>query len=124
MLNDRPAPGYFALRLAPRTPWVPAVVFTPCPFVLPDETDWPYRPEDWCYACDRQPYPMAVKVGETIHWKNDLVLGVAQRGERITRVAYDWLMWRREWCRRHAPGSPEARPAIVKEWRGRKRWEI
>jgi hypothetical protein len=121
---DRPEPSYFALRLAPHTPWVPAVIFSPCPFVWPDETDWPYHPDDWGYPCDRQPYPIAVKIGEMIHWKSALVLGVWQRGEPIKREAYEFLMARREWCRKYAPASAEAAPAVIKEWRGRKRWEI
>ena len=125
--KTRPIPSDSSGRkfeVVEEAPWVPAVLFAPCPFVWPDETAWPYRPDDWCYPSNRQSYPMAVMVGEQIHWKNDLVLGIAQRGTRISSAVYDWLMARREWCRKYAPGSPEARPAVIQEWRGRKRWEI
>jgi len=121
---DRPEPGYFALRLAPRQPWAPAVIFTPCPFVWVDDLDWPYRPQDWCEPLDRSPYPMAVKIGERIHWSQELVLGVWQRGERIDRHAYDYLMARRAWARRWAPGLPEAQPAAVTPRRGARQWQI
>jgi hypothetical protein len=111
---DRPMPGFFALRLRRKQPYVPAVIFTPCPFVWPDETDWPYRPQDWCEPLDRSPYPLAAKVGETLCWRSIIVFRLWTWGREITAQAYAYLMARRAWCRRWAPHSFEAQAAPIR----------
>lgn len=110
MLN-RPEPGHFVLRTAPRQPWVPALICAPCPFIQPDETDWPYHPEWWGDPLDRQPYPLAAKVGEWLYWSEDMVEKVWTWGRPVTAQAYAYLMARRAWARRWSPASFEARPA-------------
>ena len=111
---DRPEPGHFALRTIPRHPWVPALICAPCPFIYPDETDWPYRPEWFCEPVDRSPYPLAAKVGEWLYWSGDIVDRVWTWGRPITARAYAYLMARRAWARRWATQSFEAQPAEVR----------
>ena len=82
--------------------------------VQPDETDWPYRPEWWCEPLDRSPYPLAAKVGEWLYWSEDVVMKVWTWSRPITARAYAYLMARRAWARRWAPGSFEAAPPNVR----------
>jgi hypothetical protein len=121
---DRPQPGFFVLRLVRHwrwlktyrhtygmpQPWIPAIIFAPCPWVEPDETDWPYYPRWQCEPLDRSAYPLRAKVGER-DW-NDVAapLYVWTWGVEISAAVYQWLMARRVWCRQWAPASFEARP--------------
>ena len=111
---DRPEPGFFALRTLSRKPWVPALICAPCPFVQPDDTDWPYHPEWFGEPLDRSPYPLAAKIGEWFHWSEDIVMKVWTWGRPITAQAYAYLMARRAWARRWAPQTFEAQPATVR----------
>ncbi len=126
---DRAEPGFFAMRLVRHTrwlamrragsvselyqPWVPALIFSPCPFVWPDETDWPYHPEWFAEPLDRSPYPLAAKIGERVYWNEAAVREVWTWAVDITAQAYAFLIARRAWARLWAPASYEARPAVL-----------
>ncbi len=126
---DHRTPGYFAIRLIRHhrwlamrrqgqvqelyQPWVPALIFSPCPFIFPDETDYPYHPEWFAEPLDRSPYPLAAKIGERLYWSEAVVGEIWVWGARITEQAYVYLMARRAWARRWFPASFEGRPTVV-----------
>ncbi len=116
-IYDRPEPGYFALRTVARMPWVPALICAPCPFVSPDEKDWPYHTNDWCYPLDRQPYPLCAKIGESLFWDSDTVSRVWTWGNSIDAQAYAFLMSRRAYARKWFPSSFEAHPITTRNLR-------
>ena len=91
---DRPVPGFFKMRLTRGGPWVPAIVYRPCPIELEPET---------FQAVDRH-YRLVAEIGG----KPSEVLRVWQYGERIEQAEYKYLSDDRDWCRRHAPERLEA----------------
>lgn len=131
MIADSPEPGYYALRLIRHRrwlaryrqafglyqPWIPALIFCPCPWVEPDDTDWPYYPEWQCEPLDRSPYPLRAQLGERIWNHPEAPAYVWNWGARISCAAWRWLMARREWCRQWAPASYEALPVSLPDLR-------
>ena len=123
---DRPAPGHFALRLMShrrwldegrsqygggvQQPWVPALIYAPCPAVLQDPLAWPYHPEWDFEPLGRSPYPLRASIAEK-DLDDSWAMRVWNSGRQISAGAYAWLMARRAWARRWAPASYEAQPA-------------
>jgi hypothetical protein len=52
----RAKPGFYVMRLGRGRPLVPAIIYQPCPMVVPQPqlVDGP-DPEDWCRPLDRSP---------------------------------------------------------------------
>jgi hypothetical protein len=106
--TSEPEPGYFKLRLIRRGAWVPAIIWRPCPLILPDPLEETAPgPEDWCFPTAR-PRPLRARIGE------DEVdpLEVWGRGPAIGVQEYRFLLARRQWVVDHAPEEPEANPKL------------
>jgi hypothetical protein len=106
LLTSEPEPAYLKLKLRRGGPWVPAIIWRPCPLILPDPLDETAPgPEDWCMPTDRA-RPLRARIGD------DEVspLEVWGRGPRIDVVEYRWRLALRNWAVNHAPAQPEARP--------------
>jgi hypothetical protein len=112
-----PEPGYFRLKRIRGGPWIPALIWAPCPMVLAEprgelvaigENEFTEPPEYWCRPADpwRGPRWLRATIGD------DEVdpLDVWQWGSRITAAEYHHRMALREWAIRHAPQQPEALP--------------
>jgi hypothetical protein len=101
-----PEPGYFKLRLVRKGPPVPAIIWRPCPLILPDliEETAP-GPEDWLWATERA-RPLRARIG------NDEAcpFEVWERGQIIGAREYAVLLARGKWAMRFAPAQPEANP--------------
>jgi hypothetical protein len=111
-----PEPGYFKLRQARKGPWVPAIIWRPCPLILPE----PWRsaivgatllleetpgPEDWCVPTERA-RPLRARIGD----KEASPFEVWERGREIELAEYSWRLALREWAVAYAPAQPEANP--------------
>jgi hypothetical protein len=103
---SEPRPGYFTLKLARRAPLVPAIIWRPCPLILPDpfEATAPGS-EQWCEPTER-PRALRARIGED---EADPI-EVWTRGSDIDAREYVWRLARRDWAVRYAPASPEANP--------------
>lgn len=101
-----PEPGYFRLKLVRRGPWVPAIIWRPCPLILPDilEATAP-GPEQWCCPAERS-RPLRARIGED---EAD-PFEVWTRGSDIDAREYAMRLARRDWAVRFAPAQPEANP--------------
>ena len=105
---DAPEPGHFAIRLGSRHPWTPALIFLPCPWVEVDPySDYP-RPEDWFDPVGGPVGPPRAKIGEIEVENNDIILRLWQGARGISVPEYEYLMARRQWARKYAPGSYHA----------------
>lgn len=103
---SEPEPGYYKLRLTRRGVWVAAIIWRPCPLILPDPLEAAAPgPEDWCLPTDRA-RPLRARIG-----KDDASpFEVWERGSRIEAREYATRLARREWAVIYAPAQPEARP--------------
>jgi hypothetical protein len=108
---SEPEPGYFKLRQARRGPWVPAIIWRPCPLILPE----PWRhggtmleetpgPEDW--GPTERARPLRARIGD----RETSPFEVWQRGRMIDQAEYAWRLALFRWAIDHAPGQPEANP--------------
>ena len=97
-----PEPGFFKLRLRRHGPWVPALIWRPCPLILPDPA---IAPEDWCMPTERS-RPLRSRIGDA---EAD-PLEVWERGRKIPAHEYIWRLELRDWAVQHDPRQPEARP--------------
>jgi len=100
-----PQPGHFKMRLVKRGPWVPALIWRPCPLILPDPLELTPAPEDWCLPTER-PRMLRARIGTTEAdpfevWTN---------GQRITAREYHWRLDLARYATDHAPLDPEADP--------------
>lgn len=93
---NRPEPGFIRLKMIRGGPWVPAIIWRPCPLELSPET---------FQAVDRHYHLVA-----EIDGKPADVDRVWTSGERITIAEYLFLRADRAWVREYAPHLPEARP--------------
>ena len=102
-----PEPGFFKLRLVKGGPWVPAVLFLPCPWVPPlgaqeVELGAP-GPDEWCRPIERSRQLLAL-IGN----RPGDVDKVWTWGERIGANEYAWRMKLADWAT--SAGAPEATP--------------
>jgi hypothetical protein len=101
-----PEPGFFVLRQARGGAWVPAIIWRPCPLILPDPLEETAPgPEDWCLPTDR-PRPLRARIGD----KETSPFEVWERGREIGIEEYSWRLALREWAVAFAPAQPEANP--------------
>ena len=91
-----PEPGFFRLKLTKGGPWVPAILYRPCPIEFAPET---------FQAVDRHYRLVAEIDGKLVD-----VHRVWTSGERITLAEYLYLKADHAWARQYAPHLPEANP--------------
>ena len=99
---DRPEPGFFKMKLVKNGPWVPALIFLPCPIHEPYGGT---HPDDWGTHRDRSRQYRAIVAGEEAD-----VLKVWTWGKKIAQSEHDHLVQVMEWAIQHAPHAPEAMP--------------
>lgn len=102
---DRPQPGHFKTRLVKRGPWVPALIYRPCPMV-PPEID--IGPEDWCQPMDRYS-PLEAMINGTPASVDRVWLG----GPVIDAAEYAYLIADATWEVEHQPDGPKANPTVA-----------
>lgn len=107
---SNPQPGYYKTRLVKGGPWVPAVIYRRCPFVLPsDELDGrPAAPDEWFIAMDR-PWVTALQA-RVCDWSVDPFELITRRLEPIDLPTYQYLLELRAWALRQDNPPPEATP--------------
>lgn len=94
--------GWYRMRLVKGGPFVPALIYKPCPFVIPHpDTD----PEEWCTETDSN-WRLKAMIGLNPIDVDRVVFG----GKRVTREEYLYRMDVRHWAMTHAPEAPEAHP--------------
>ncbi len=93
---DKPEPGHFKMRLVKQGPWVPALIYRPCPLELEPET---------FQHIDRWPHLKAEIDGMPAS-----VDRIWTSGRDIPVAEYLFLKADRAWVRQYAPHLPEARP--------------
>ena len=93
---DRPEPGFFRLKLTKGGPWVPAILYRPCPIEFAPET---------FQGVDRHYRLVAEIDGKLVD-----VARVWTSGERIPLAEYLFMKADHAWVRENAPHLPEANP--------------
>lgn len=91
-----PQPGFFQMRLVKGGPWVPAIIYRPCPLEMHPET---------FQHIDRWPHLEAEIDGMPAS-----VDRIWTSGRFISIAEYLYLKDDRAWVRQYAPHLPEARP--------------
>lgn len=102
-----PEPGFFRLKLVRGGPWVPALIWRPCPMVIPEPLsveDTP-APEDWCRPTERS-RPLRARVGDREADPGEVWIS----GMWTTPQEYYWRLKLRKWAVESAPDEPEAKP--------------
>jgi hypothetical protein len=116
---DRPSPGHFAIRLGRRRPWMPALIYLPCPWVEPMPfEDYP-PPEDWCEPIGKPTGPLRARVGEKDIEDAKLVIHVWQGARAVTVAEYRYLAARRAHARKYEPDSALGQPIDLSILRNR-----
>ncbi len=103
-LTNTPRPGYFKLKLVRDGPWVPAVIFYPCPHSTPEEQA---DPDHWCGEIKDHTELVAVADGRRV--KVDRVWLFAEFCEF---KEYRYLMELRGWAKKHSPAEADARRPV------------
>lgn len=104
-LTGHPAPGFFRVKLVRGGPWVPALIWRPCPMIIPELLADTPAPEDWCLPTDRS-RPLRARVGEREADPGEVwISGIA-----ITPREYYWRFDLIKWAVESAPHEPEAKP--------------
>jgi hypothetical protein len=93
---DRPEPGFFKMRLTRGGPWVPAILYRPCPIEFNPET---FQGVDRVYHLEAEIDGRPVGL--------DRIWGY---GRRIPMAEYLFLKANSAWVRQYAPHLPEANP--------------
>lgn len=107
---DCPPLGLYRTRLVKGGPWVPAVIYQRCPFVLPsDELDGrPATPTEWFIPMDRSwAHTVRARVGDREVDPWDLM---TRRIEAIDEPTFNYLQELRAWALRQDDPPPEANP--------------
>lgn len=95
---DQPVPGRYRRRLVKGGPWVPVLIFVPCPID-------PYTGEQ----LDRSRRLLCL-VGED--WADAWEQWTWVAGQPISRIDYDLMIAQAAWDRTYAPLSPGANPRL------------
>jgi hypothetical protein len=133
-----PEPGFCVTRLRRGAVLVPALIWRPCPMLLPE--DLPDNPEEWCQATETYPLPLFAgddacrRIVERIDkppptlwqglrarigddevdpcetWVRGRTDPLVVARQLAPDKAYQYRMARREWAVTYAPAEPEARP--------------
>ena len=104
----RPEPGFYVMRLRSGAPLIPAIIYRPCPMVIPEPTiiAGPH-PDEWCRPLDRPRRCEAKLDGKRVD------IDRVWTARSLQRVSQDEFHFRsgplRRWARQH-PSAPEARP--------------
>jgi len=98
---DVPQPGFFRLRLVRGGPWIPALIYAPCPF---DEDGWPVDP--YRAPVGAQRWSLRALIGG----RDDDPLRVWQYGQRCTAREYHKMVAAKTRAETYAPHEPEANP--------------
>jgi hypothetical protein len=115
---NRPEPAFFVVRLVRKGPFIPALIWRECPFVIPEPLEEFSQPPDyWCRPIDpwRGPVVLRARIGDDEAdpyevWERGRIDPVIlETGQPAWRV-YEWRMGLREWALTHAPAQPEAQP--------------
>lgn len=93
---SEPVPGYYRRKLVKRGPWVPVVVFRPCPI------EWWL---DGCQALDRWPHLACLVDGQPANPIDNWPYL-----EPISEREYRWMRDAAEWDRRYDHLAPAANP--------------
>jgi hypothetical protein len=136
---SEPEPGFFVLRLARRGVWVPAIIWRPCPMVIPEPLEeFADPPEYWCYPTEVSALPsqlwfiapgtmrlvdqgptmwagLRARIGDDEAnpfevWEWGRTDPLVIERQLTPARAYDYRMKRREWVIAYDPASPEANP--------------
>lgn len=102
-----PEPGFYRLRLARKGPWVPALIWRPCPFIIPEPLsieDTP-APDDWCKPTERS-RPLRATIGDKEADPHEVWI----TAQWTTPQEYYWRLKLRKWAIDSAPHEPEAKP--------------
>jgi hypothetical protein len=104
-------PAHLLLRLVKGGPWVPAIIYQPCPFIEPEPLS-PYPPpRDWCQPLDRSPNPLRARIGDGPVIEDQTEIDRLWAQSRFCSAnEYRYRLRLREWAVRNAPRSPEAQP--------------
>lgn len=105
-----PAPGYFKTRMIKGGPFVGARIYRPCSCTVvgtPDDfEDSGAAEHDWTPACDRYSNILNAEIaGKPVD-----VSQVWERGQRIAKAEYDYLMADMAWALENSPEDPMAKP--------------
>jgi hypothetical protein len=133
-------PGFFVLRQAKNGPLVAAIIWRPCPMVIPEPSEeFTETPEYWCYptevasspsqvwSCTPELPPQLIDQGPTTWqglrarigddeadplevWARGRVDPLVVARRLAPDKAYQYRMARREWAVTYAPAEPEANP--------------
>lgn len=104
-IAGHPEPGFFKLRVAKKGPWVPALIWRPCPMVIPEPLEATPDPEEWCRPTER-PRPLRATIGTRDADPQE----VWTSGRWITPREYHWRLGLGKWAAEEAPSEPEAKP--------------
>lgn len=100
-----PEPCFMKLKQTRKGPWVPAIIWLPCPLIEPILYELTPAPEDWCRPTERA-RQLRARIGDMEVSPYE----VWERGQKITQAEYRWRMALREWAGTHAREQPEANP--------------
>lgn len=98
-----PEPGYFKLRRVRGGPWVPAIIWRPCPLIMPEPLEATPAPEEWCCPTERSRV-LRARIGDQEASPDD----VWASGRRISPKEYALRLAVRTWALTYAPAQPEA----------------
>ncbi len=99
---DKPQPGYYRVRMVRKGPWVPALIYLPCPCV-PVEHD--IHPDEWLRPLDRSCF-LAAEIDGADAEVERVWIG----GRPIPLTEWQYLTDSAAWDRENAPDSPAANP--------------
>ena len=106
---DVPEVGFFRLRLVTGGPYVPALIYAPCPFAW--EPEHPAEDLGWGVEPLRAPVGMQRWTMMALANEQEIdPLTVWQRGERIDARGYHQMVAAKRRAEHHAPHEPEANP--------------
>lgn len=102
---SEPEPCFMRLKQVRGGPWIPAIIWLPCPLIEPIPYELTPDPEDWCRPTDR-PRVLRARIGDAEASPYE----VWERGYKIFQAEYLWRLALREWAVTHAREQPEANP--------------
>lgn len=104
----RPEPGFYVLRLRSGAPLIPAIIYRPCPMVIPQPTtvSGPH-PDEWCRPLDRSPRYEARLDGRRVEIDR---VWTARSLRHVSRDEFEFRLGPlRRWATQN-PSAPEHRP--------------
>jgi hypothetical protein len=104
----RPQTGFYVMRLRSGAPLVPAIIYQPCPMVIPGPMSVAApHPDEWCRPLDRSPRYEARVDGKRVDLDR---VWTARSLRRVCRAEFEFRSGPlRRWARQN-PSAPEAKP--------------